>query len=75
MFSVVYGVPVSWCVVVSKTIGIIVRLVGRNGRLGPGVPNVLWHVRWRVVLVGSGGRHEGRELGGDGSEHGRTGRE
>lgn len=40
--------PISWCGVVSKTIGIIVRLVGRNGRLGPGVPNVLWHVRKRA---------------------------
>lgn len=47
-FLFVYGMPVSWCVVVSKTIGIIVRLAGRNGRLGAGVPNVPWHVRWRA---------------------------
>lgn len=32
VFPVVYGVPVSWCRVVSKTIGIIVRLAGRKWR-------------------------------------------
>lgn len=44
VFPVVYGVPVSWRRVVSKTIGIIVRLAGRNGGVGIGVPNVPWHV-------------------------------
>lgn len=43
--------PVLWYKVVSKTIGIIVRLVGRNGGLGPRVPNMFWHVR----VVGSWG--------------------
>lgn len=40
--------PVSWCTVVSNTIGIIVRLVGRNERFGSRVPTVRWHVRWRA---------------------------
>lgn len=48
VFLVVYGVPVSWCRVVSKTIGIIVRLAGRNEGVGIGVPNVPWHVWWRA---------------------------
>lgn len=47
-FPVVLRVPVSCCSVVSKTIGITVRLAGRNGGLGTEVPNVPWHVRWRA---------------------------
>lgn len=55
--------PVSWCEVVSKTIGIILRLVGRNGRFGPEVPNMLWHVRWRAGYweVGDTMKGEDRE--------------
>lgn len=47
-FPVVFRVPVSCCSVVSKTIGITVRLAGRKGGLGIEVPNVPWHVRWRA---------------------------
>lgn len=73
VFPVVYGVPVSWCGVVSKTIGIAVRLAGRNGGLGIGVPNVPWHVRWSAGWWEVGGAAKGKGGNGGGTRQDRAG--
>lgn len=61
--------------VVSKTIGIIVRLAGRNEKAWSWGAKCALACEMEGWVEGCGGRHEGRGWGGDAGKHGRTGRE
>lgn len=72
-FLFAYGVPVSWCGVVSKTIGIIVRLAGRNGRLWCWGAKCALACEMEGWVGGSGGCHEGIGRGCGGARQDRAG--